>query len=184
MLPVAVFLVAAMVSFATGTSWGTMAILTPLAVPLVLEAAPQGPHVLAATVASILGGAVFGDHCSPIGMRPRRSRSDPAPLRSLCGRGGSRSRLSTRGSDGCPGLDSPGYRGCRDRILYTNGRTPGGRRRVGARKRGVRTLTKHRFSYLGWYTPSRVLLAAAGGHEQQIKEREPREDDHQKVCVS
>jgi len=66
MLPVAVFLVAAMVSFATGTSWGTMAILTPLAVPLVLEAAPQGSHVLAATVASILGGAVFGDHCSPI----------------------------------------------------------------------------------------------------------------------
>ena len=38
LLPVAIFLVAAAVSFATGTSWGTMAILTPLAVPLVLDA--------------------------------------------------------------------------------------------------------------------------------------------------
>jgi Na+/H+ antiporter NhaC len=65
-IPMAVFLVAAAVSFATGTSWGTMAILTPLAVPLVLEAAPNSLHVLAATVAAILGGAVFGDHCSPI----------------------------------------------------------------------------------------------------------------------
>jgi len=66
LLPVAVFLVGAAVSFATGTSWGTMAILTPLAVPLVLNAAPGDLDLLAATVASILGGAVFGDHCSPI----------------------------------------------------------------------------------------------------------------------
>jgi Na+/H+ antiporter NhaC len=66
LLPVAIFLVAAAVSFATGTSWGTMAILTPLAVPLVLDAAPGDLDVLAATVAAILGGAVFGDHCSPI----------------------------------------------------------------------------------------------------------------------
>ena len=51
-------------------------------------------------------------------------------------------------------------------------------------KRGAKTLTKHRFFYLGWYTPGRVLAAAAGGREQQIKEREPREDDHQKVRVS
>jgi Na+/H+ antiporter NhaC len=65
-LPVAIFLAAAAVSFATGTSWGTMAILTPLAVPLVLEASPHSHHVLAAAVASILGGSVFGDHCSPI----------------------------------------------------------------------------------------------------------------------
>ena len=63
---VAIFLVAAAVSFSTGTSWGTMAILTPLAVPLVLEAASADQAILAATVAAILGGAVFGDHCSPI----------------------------------------------------------------------------------------------------------------------
>lgn len=66
LLPVAIFLVAAAVSFATGTSWGTMAILTPLAVPLVLDASGGDPKVLAATVSAILGGAVFGDHCSPI----------------------------------------------------------------------------------------------------------------------
>ncbi|MCJ7755433.1 MAG: hypothetical protein MUP13_12785 [Thermoanaerobaculales bacterium] len=66
LLPVAVFLVAAAVSFATGTSWGTMAILTPLAVPLVLEAAAGNLDILESTVAAILGGAVFGDHCSPI----------------------------------------------------------------------------------------------------------------------
>ncbi len=66
LLPVVVFLVAAAVSFATGTSWGTMAILTPLAVPLVLEAAAGNLDILEATVAAILGGAVFGDHCSPI----------------------------------------------------------------------------------------------------------------------
>jgi len=66
LLPVAIFLVAAAVSFSTGTSWGTMAILTPLAVPLVLDAAAADQAILAATVAAILGGAVFGDHCSPI----------------------------------------------------------------------------------------------------------------------
>ena len=65
-LPMAVFVVAAAVSFATGTSWGTMAILTPLAVPWGLEAASGDPTILAATVAAILGGSVFGDHCSPI----------------------------------------------------------------------------------------------------------------------
>ena len=66
LLPTAVFLVAAAVSFATGTSWGTMAILTPLAVPLALVSAADDPGILAATVAAILGGSVFGDHCSPI----------------------------------------------------------------------------------------------------------------------
>jgi Na+/H+ antiporter NhaC len=66
LLPMVVFLVAAAVSFSTGTSWGTMAILTPLGVPLVIEAVPGDVGVLAATVSAILGGSVFGDHCSPI----------------------------------------------------------------------------------------------------------------------
>jgi len=66
LLPVAIFLVAAAVSFSTGTSWGTMAILTPLAVPLILAEAPGDTMILEATVAAILGGSVFGDHCSPI----------------------------------------------------------------------------------------------------------------------
>jgi Na+/H+ antiporter NhaC len=66
LLPVMTFLVAAAVSFSTGTSWGTMAILTPLGVPLVIEAAPGDVGILAATVSAVLGGSVFGDHCSPI----------------------------------------------------------------------------------------------------------------------
>jgi Na+/H+ antiporter NhaC len=66
LLPAAVFAVAAAVSFATGTSWGTMAILTPLAVPLVLHAGGVNAGMVAATVSAILGGSVFGDHCSPI----------------------------------------------------------------------------------------------------------------------
>jgi len=66
LLPAAIFLIAAAVSFATGTSWGTMAILTPLAVPLALVSTTDDPGILAASVAAILGGAVFGDHCSPI----------------------------------------------------------------------------------------------------------------------
>ena len=66
LMPMAIFLVAAAVSFATGTSWGTMAILTPLAIPLVFHASEADPLVLSATVSAILGGAVFGDHCSPI----------------------------------------------------------------------------------------------------------------------
>jgi Na+/H+ antiporter NhaC len=66
LLPMVIFCVAATVSFATGTSWGTMAILTPLAVPLVLDVAAGNALTLAATVSAILGGSVFGDHCSPI----------------------------------------------------------------------------------------------------------------------
>jgi Na+/H+ antiporter NhaC len=71
-LPLLVFLLAAAVAFATGTSWGTMGILLPVAVPLVyhqLAAAGQGdaagPLLLLATGA-VLDGAIFGDHCSPI----------------------------------------------------------------------------------------------------------------------
>jgi len=66
LLPMVIFMVAAAVSFATGTSWGTMAILTPLAIPLVFHASEADPLTLSATVSAILGGSVFGDHCSPI----------------------------------------------------------------------------------------------------------------------
>jgi len=66
MLPAAVFIVAALVSFSTGTSWGTIAILTPLAVPLLLQATTNPGELLPLTVSAILGGSVFGDHCSPI----------------------------------------------------------------------------------------------------------------------
>ncbi len=61
-----VFVVAALVSFATGTSWGTMAILFPLVVPLADEVARHDMHVMLGAISSILAGSVWGDHCSPI----------------------------------------------------------------------------------------------------------------------
>ncbi len=66
LLPAMVFVIAAGVSFATGTSWGTMGILFPLVVPLAHELAPDAPVVVLSAVASILSGSVWGDHCSPI----------------------------------------------------------------------------------------------------------------------
>ncbi len=72
-IPMIVFLIAMGISFSTGTSWGTMSILTPIVIPLVYGSAESagitgGPadHILFASVAAILSGAVFGDHCSPI----------------------------------------------------------------------------------------------------------------------
>jgi Na+/H+ antiporter NhaC len=64
LVPVVTFGVAAAVAFATGTSWGTMAILIPTAVPLA-HATGSEPLTLL-TMASVLDGAIFGDHCSPI----------------------------------------------------------------------------------------------------------------------
>jgi Na+/H+ antiporter NhaC len=56
------FVLASFMAFATGTSWGTFALMVPIAVPL---AAAQG-GALPLYLAAVLGGGVFGDHCSPI----------------------------------------------------------------------------------------------------------------------
>jgi len=56
------FLAGALISFSTGTSWGTFAILIPIGMPMALAMGLPPSLVLAA----ILGGGVFGDHCSPI----------------------------------------------------------------------------------------------------------------------
>ncbi|GMG87729.1 Na+/H+ antiporter NhaC family protein [Biformimicrobium ophioploci] len=73
LLPTLVFLVAAATAFSTGTSWGTMGILMPLVVPLAWaicggeSAIPAGEgQVFYASIASVLAGAIWGDHCSPI----------------------------------------------------------------------------------------------------------------------
>tara|TARA_Y100000310_G_scaffold339390_1_gene431900 strand:+ start:1076 stop:2734 length:1659 start_codon:yes stop_codon:yes gene_type:complete len=73
LLPSLIFLLAATTAFATGSSWGTMGILMPLTVPLVWAMAssqgsvdPADQHIIHAAIASILAGAVWGDHCSPI----------------------------------------------------------------------------------------------------------------------
>ncbi len=65
-VPTAVFVVSALVSFATGTSWGTMALLFPLAVPLAHGLGGGDPELTLAAVGAILSGSVWGDHCSPI----------------------------------------------------------------------------------------------------------------------
>ena len=73
MLPVLVFAAAAGIAFATGTSWGTMAILLPLVIPLgatMTVAADFGGaghySILLGVISSVLAGSIFGDHCSPI----------------------------------------------------------------------------------------------------------------------
>lgn len=62
-----VFAVSGVIAFSTGTSWGTFAIMIPLALPLA-AAANGGAEVVSVplVVAAVLGGGVFGDHCSPI----------------------------------------------------------------------------------------------------------------------
>jgi Na+/H+ antiporter NhaC len=66
LLPALVFVISALVSFATGSSWGTMGILFPLVVPLAHKMAPGQEAVMLGTISSILAGSVWGDHCSPI----------------------------------------------------------------------------------------------------------------------
>ena len=61
LFPLALFLVGGVLAFATGTSWGTMGILIPVAVPVF-----AGSPLLPMAVAAVCGGAVMGDHCSPI----------------------------------------------------------------------------------------------------------------------
>jgi Na+/H+ antiporter NhaC len=67
LLPTVAFLMAGVIAFSTGTSWGTFAIILPIAVPLAFgfTGGDQGPLIYA-TVAAVAGGGVFGDHCSPI----------------------------------------------------------------------------------------------------------------------
>ena len=65
--PAIVYLVASATSFATGTSWGTMAIIIPTAVPIAfaLDGQTYGLTTVI-TLGAVLDGAIFGDHCSPI----------------------------------------------------------------------------------------------------------------------
>ncbi len=65
-IPVLVFVASGATSFATGSSWSTMAILIPLVIPLAHRLAPGSELILAGTISSVLAGSVWGDHCSPI----------------------------------------------------------------------------------------------------------------------
>lgn len=72
-LPVIVFIVCGLVSFSTGTSWGTMAIMFPIVIPLAASVSKLGglmpaesTLILHGVISSVLTGCVWGDHCSPI----------------------------------------------------------------------------------------------------------------------
>nr|WP_275899654.1 Na+/H+ antiporter NhaC family protein [Bacillus piscicola] len=64
LLPLLIFIVAMFISFATGTSWGTMTILTPIAIPLAFTI--SGVEFIPVVIGAIFAGAIFGDHISPI----------------------------------------------------------------------------------------------------------------------
>jgi len=61
------FLTCAFISFLTGSSWGTFAIMTPIVIPLAFTITGNEIDTLVlCTVGAILGGGTFGDHCSPM----------------------------------------------------------------------------------------------------------------------
>jgi hypothetical protein len=66
LLPMLTFLIALLIALSTGTSWGTMAILFPLMLVPTYEASNGDPQIFYATTSAVLGGAVAGDHMSPI----------------------------------------------------------------------------------------------------------------------
>lgn len=66
LFPAGVFLAGMAISFTTGTSWGTMGVLMPLALPVAIAFHGPDHALVSATVAAVFSGAVFGDHCSPL----------------------------------------------------------------------------------------------------------------------
>ncbi len=66
LLPTVIFLLGAIISFSTGTSYGTMGILMPLAIPLATGMRPEDPQFVIMSAGAVLTGAIFGDHSSPI----------------------------------------------------------------------------------------------------------------------
>lgn len=73
LLPTAIFIFASVISFSTGTSYGTMGILMPLAIPLAMAVGVHNElssvelhQYMIINISGVLTGAIFGDHCSPI----------------------------------------------------------------------------------------------------------------------
>ena len=65
-VPTLIFVLGALISFATGTSYGTMSILMPLAIPLAWAISSGDMSFTIVCTSGVLTGAIFGDHCSPI----------------------------------------------------------------------------------------------------------------------
>ena len=65
-VPTLIFILGAVISFATGTAYGTMSILMPLAIPLGWAVSTGDMGFTIVCTSGVLTGAIFGDHCSPI----------------------------------------------------------------------------------------------------------------------
>ena len=69
LLPAGIFLLGALISFSTGSSWGTMSVLMPLAIPVIFSLCEgidaERDAMIVAAIGAVFSGAVFGDHCSP-----------------------------------------------------------------------------------------------------------------------
>ena len=69
LLPAGIFLLGALISFSTGSSWGTMSVLMPLAIPVIFSLCEgidvERDTMIVAAIGAVFSGAVFGDHCSP-----------------------------------------------------------------------------------------------------------------------
>ena len=70
LLPAGIFLLGALISFSTGTSWGAMGVLMPLAIPVIFSLTEgavdlERDRLVVAAIGAVFSGAVFGDHCSP-----------------------------------------------------------------------------------------------------------------------
>ena len=74
LLPLSAFVASCVIAFSTGTSYGTMGIMIPITLPIALAMAeaegittgPEQLHIVCFALAAVLGGAVYGDHASPI----------------------------------------------------------------------------------------------------------------------
>lgn len=67
MLPAVTFVTGALISFFTGTAWGTYAILAPFVMPIAMNMSGDSVSSLVlTTVGALVGGGIFGDHCSPV----------------------------------------------------------------------------------------------------------------------
>ena len=65
-VPTLIFMLGALISFATGSAYGTMSILMPLAIPLAWAVSTGDLNFTIISTSGVLTGAIFGDHCSPI----------------------------------------------------------------------------------------------------------------------
>ena len=67
LLPFLIFLITGFISFATGTAWGSYAIMIPIALPLAYQFSGETINSLVlCSLGAVAGGGVFGDHCSPL----------------------------------------------------------------------------------------------------------------------